>query len=63
MKLPLMYFVFTFAGIGFSALLTKAVIEFLVNDDFWFLIILFLGAGLFIVGVWPIRKKLLELLK
>lgn len=54
-------FAIAFAGIGLSALLTKAVIEFLANDDPWFLVILIFAVGLLIAGLWPIRRNILAL--
>jgi uncharacterized membrane protein len=49
------------ALIGFGATLALAVIHFLIDGTWGFLVIWFAGITVLIAALWPIRKQLMEI--
>lgn len=57
------FFVIPLAAIGFGFSFTGAVLQYNLNNDPWYLVIFMAGMGFLGLGLWPIRKQLLALLK
>lgn len=52
---PLMVF-------ALSVVVLRAILELKLNGDPWYLVIVMVGLGFLVLGLWPIRKEIIKTL-